>query len=120
MRLLYITTVLILLFSCSSKQRTNLTTKQIDSLLSKNVEKRPVFKDSELTSYVKEYDTFVEEYLTAIKNDDDDKIEELQEQCKELVEKAKKVSKKLKTPAQQKTFQKWMNSQQEKINLLNN
>ncbi len=120
MRLCYFIILSIFLFSCSSKRETNITVDQIDSLLKQDTGKLPIFKDRELTNYIKEYDTFIKEYLTALKDDDSDKIDELQKQSEELVEKAKNISKKIKTPAQQETFQKWINKQHEKINSLNN
>ncbi len=119
MRLCYFIILSILLFSCSSKRETDVTANKTDSLSKQNARKLPTFKDRELTNYIMEYDTFIDEYITALKNDDDDKIEELQKQSKDLVEKAKSISKRIKTPAQQETFQKWINKQHEKINSLN-
>ncbi len=120
MRLCYIIILSIFLFSCGSKKEKEVTAAPTSVSSKQNARKLPIFKDSELTNYIKEYDTFINEYIAALKNDDDDKIEELQEQSKDLVEKAKSISKKIKTPAQQATFQKWINKQHEKINSLNN
>lgn len=107
------------LFSCNSKVKVAATADEIDSLLLEKTMKAPVFKDSMLSNYVKEYEVFIKDYLTALKNQDKKQIKELQAQSEELVEKAKVVSDKLTTPAQLEQYQKWMNAQQEKIQLLN-
>lgn len=121
MRLFLTIILLAMLFcSCNSKVQVAATNSQIDSILSSDMTKPPVFKDSLLSDYSKEYDTFVKEYLNAIKDADDSKITELQKQSQELVGKAKTISDKLQTPAQLDKFQRWLNKQQEKIQTLNN
>lgn len=105
--------------TCSSEVKVSATTEDIDKLISQRT-KPPVFKDSTVSSYVSEYDTFLEDYLLAIKSKNSKKIKELQKQSEELIEKAKIVSGKLTTPAQLQQYQNWMNKQQKKIQLLNN
>ncbi len=119
MRLLFMLLVGLFLFACSSKEEVPKATKEIESSLSKKTEKPPVFKDSELSNYVKEYDAFINEYIVALHNEDEDKIEILQEQSIELTEKAKVISSKLQTPAQIEKFKKWLILQQEKIKIIN-
>lgn len=109
-----------LLFSCNSKTETSATASEIDNILSQQTVKPPVFKDSLASAYTKEYHIFVEAYLLAIKNNDAKGIKKLQKQSEELIEKAKVVSGKLKTPAELEQYGKWMQQQQQKIKLLNN
>lgn len=119
MRLFLIFSIFCFLFSCNSKVQVAATADEIDSLLLEKTMKTPVFKDSMLSNYVKEYEIFLKDYLTALKNEDKKQLKELQTQSEELIEKAKIVSDKLATPAQLEQYQKWMNAQQKKIQLLN-
>lgn len=105
--------------SCSSKLEVAATANEIDSILLQNTAKVPVFKDSTISNYVIEYDSFIKEYFTAIKNEDTKAIKKLQKQSEELVEKAIITSGKLNTPAQLERYDKWMCKQQKKIQLLN-
>ncbi|PVX51786.1 hypothetical protein C7377_0072 [Balneicella halophila] len=121
MRLHYIFFLIsFLLFSCSSKVEVQISSSEIDSILSKDDNNElPVFKDSLASSYVKEYHKFVKDYLTALKNIDQKAIKQLQEQSAELTEKAKLVSKKFETDAELSRYQEWMSRQQRNIRLLN-
>ncbi len=118
MRIVGILLISILLMACSVKEeKTKKAATPMRSSLVKPV-KLPVFKDKVIANYVTEYDKFVKEYLVAIKNKDTDKIAALQEQSIKLTEKAKKVSKQLNTPAKLEKFQKWLATQQQKIEIL--
>lgn len=120
-RLFIYISIFIFLISCSSKKEGTTTDIEVENQLSKTkTSEIPVFKDSLTTKYVKEYTAFVDDYLSAVKNGDRKKIEQLQEQSLELVEKAKLVSGKLETDAELSRYQEWLTQQQKKINTLNN
>lgn len=119
MRIFTFLTIICALIACNSEVKVSATAEDLDNLVSQKT-KPPVFKDSTISSYVSEYNTFIENYLLAVKSKDSKKIKNLQKQSEELIEKAKIVSGKLTTPAQLQRYQNWMHKQQEKIQLLNN
>ncbi len=106
--------LIVLIAGCGSKT-TNSTTEQPDSVIKEDNATVIVFKDTYISGYMKEYDNFIENYISNLKNPNRVKTKQLEKQSIELVEKAKIVSSKLKTRAQIEKFNKWLDAQNKKI-----
>lgn len=104
---------------CSSKENKIASPDLINSaMVVEDSVRIPIFKNASVSAYAKEYDKFIKDYLVASKRNNTSKVKQLNRQSIELIEKAKVVSMKLKTPAEVEKFQKWLDNQNKKIQLL--
>ncbi len=118
MRFFLLILLISLFVECNTKTNKEISTKLTDNVVSESRGKLPIFKDTYVSEYVKEYDKFLRHYFVALKGGRKSQLEQLRGQSVELIEKAKIVSSKLRTHAEVERFQKWLNEQNKKIQLL--
>ncbi len=96
------------------QKQQNLKKKRRTTLFTKGI----LYQFLYLSEYTKEYSQFIKDYIAAIKNDDSKKIKQLKKQSLELTEKAKVISQKLKSHTEIEKFNKWLATQNKKIEIL--
>ncbi len=106
------------LIGCTSKTTKPKKEETYNTLYQGNTVSIPIFKDTDISEYTKEYSQFIKDYIAAIKNDDSKKIKQLKKQSLELTEKAKVISQKLKSHTEIEKFNKWLATQNKKIEIL--
>ncbi len=107
--------VLSFLVSCNSETSKTVVSEQIENKTTNDKENIPTFKNSSVVEYVKEYNEYIREYISALENNNKSKIEQLKKQGVELIEKAKVISTELKIPEEIEKFKKWLEIQNRKI-----
>ncbi len=76
---------------------------------------RVIFKDSSLNNYALEYESFVNNYIKALQNEDKKMLETLKEQSLALADSARMLSQKINSPAEIAAYDEWIAMQDDKI-----